>query len=463
MFLTLGVRGDSAVPATDVGFVLHKHPQRVQQFATSQGTATVFYPIATDDRCEIACHVDGFDVGRRDRRVASHVNPIPYEASSRFVVALGKVFGDALAGRCNARPELVNHRWELSVNIAAVPYRGSIDIATVFEPLGWTVQVDPASQVPEEWGSAEYARVRLRGVMRIVDALRHLSVLLPVIAGGKHYFVDDTEADKLLRLGAEWLATHPAREQIVRTYLTHLPGLAAQLVADLGNTTGTPASTPEPGARPSTLAVRRREVVTDLVAAAGARRVLDVGCGEGRLLATLARDGAAPTLAGVDVSASALTAAARRLERWPHVTLWQSSLGYTDPRCRGFDVVVAMEVIEHIDADRLPSAMATLFDDMAPSTIIITTPNRDHNPLFGLASGQLRHPDHRFEFSAAEFVRWTDELAHRYRYSVVRGGITAAADEPGAPQRPDENIGAPTQYAVFTRTDTPDSTQEVRG
>ena len=181
--------------------------------------------------------------------------------------------------------------------------------------------------------------------------------------------------------------------------------------------------------------------MVDLVRASGARSVLDVGCGEGRLLAGLAASEGATRLAGVDVSTAELRRARGRLERWRSVDLWQSSLMYRDPRCRGFDTVVLMEVIEHIDPDRLPVATDSVFGDMEPETVIVTTPNRDHNPVYGVDG--FRHPDHRFEFSRSEFAQWAAAVAAEHRYAVELGTIG----------EPVEGHGSPTQTAVFRRID----------
>ena len=40
--------------ASDLGYLLHKHPGRVQEFEQPFGTAHVFYPEATDERCTVA-------------------------------------------------------------------------------------------------------------------------------------------------------------------------------------------------------------------------------------------------------------------------------------------------------------------------------------------------------------------------------------------------------------------------
>ncbi|MBD0021280.1 3' terminal RNA ribose 2'-O-methyltransferase Hen1 [Gordonia pseudamarae] len=450
MIATIEVTGDDARPATDLGFLLHKHPDRVQTFATTQGTATVFYSEATAQRCRVVLHVDGAGV-RPDKSsgVSPYVNALADEASSRFVVALGKVFGDTIAGRAVTRPDLVSHVWEVTITIAAVPLRSASSPADLFGPIGWDVGVarQPLSPVP--WGDSAHGTITLRGRSTLRDALRQLAVLLPVLADDKHYFVDDDEVDKLDRLGDGWLGDHPRRGEIVRGYLKRIRPLTERAALRFGDAADPGAAAADDDrSRPyrEPLARQRRNAVTELVLRSGARSVLDVGCGEGKLLAGLVSDGFAGRLAGVDVSVTELNRASARLARLREVAVWQSSLMYTDPRCRGFDAVVLMEVIEHIDTDRLAVAEYSVFDAMAPRTVVVTTPNREHNIVFGLADGELRHRDHRFEFTRDEFAGWAAGVAERYRYAVELGGV--GDDDP--------KVGPPTQTAVFTRIDKED-------
>lgn len=442
---TIEVTGDDSRPATDLGFLLHKHPDRVQTFPTTQGKATVFYSEATAQRCRVVLHVDGDGV-RPDKSsgVSPYVNALAAEASSRFVVALGKVFGDTIAGRAAARPDLVGHVWDVVVTVAAVPLRSASTPAELFGPLGWDVGVRRERLSPAQWGESMHATITVRGRSTLRDALRQIAVLLPVLADDKHYFVADDEVDKLERLGDGWLGAHPCREAIVRGYLKWIRPLTEQATLRFGDA----AAPDDDGARQyrAPLARQRQTAVTELIFRSGARSVLDIGCGEGKLLAGLVSDGFAGRLAGIDVSVVELNKATARLARLRDVDLWQSSLMYTDPRCRGFDAVILMEVIEHIDADRLAVAEYSVFDTMAPRTVVVTTPNREHNTVFGLADNELRHPDHRFEFTRAEFADWAARVAERYRYTVELGGIGEDVPE----------VGPPTQTAVFTRSDSGD-------
>lgn len=203
MLLTVSTTHD---PATDLGYLLHKHPGRVQSFPESTGVAHVFYPEATQQRCTAALLLEVDPVGLvRGRKGTSgeafalgqYVNDRPYAASSMLALALKDVFSTALAGRCTARPELVDTPIPLEVHIPALPCRGGIELLRrLLEPLGWQVEAAAIALDPTvpEWGDSRYVDARLRGVLRLADALRHLYVLLPVLDDAKHYWVSTTRS-----------------------------------------------------------------------------------------------------------------------------------------------------------------------------------------------------------------------------------------------------------------------------
>lgn len=451
--------------ASDLGYLLHKHPERVQEFAVFAGTATVLYPEVSPERTTVALvlEVDPIALvrsrakGRSGFSLAQYVNDRPYAATSLLAVALGKVFRTALAGRCDARPELVDAPLALTVELPAVP-GGPELLERLFGPLGWSVDVavgelDPA--IPA-WGDSPYARVLLTGTHTLHDALNHLYVLIPVLDGGKHYWVSPDEVDKLVRAGAGWLATHPERELISRRYLAHSRAMVDEAMTRLAELDDRPAQGDELGetaaeAPTPPLVALRHEAVLAQVERARPSTVLDLGCGQGALLRRLLELHSLDRVVGTEVSDGALSVAARRLRvdrmserQAARLDLWLSSLQYQDDRLSGFDVAVLMEVIEHIDPERLPAVAANVFGFIRPGTVIVTTPNAEYNPLFpGLTPGALRHPDHRFEWTRAQFAQWCREVGERYRYDVET--------HPVGPVDPDR--GAPTQLAVLTRRD----------
>ncbi|WP_337061888.1 3' terminal RNA ribose 2'-O-methyltransferase Hen1 [Kineococcus sp. G2] len=481
--------------ADDLGFLLHKHPGRVQTFDLAVGTAHVVYPEAGPQRCTAALllEVDPVELVRsrsasgprgEASSLAQHVNDRPYAASSLLAVALGRVFRTALTGRCDQRPGLAAAALPLTVRVPALPCRGGADLLRrLAEPLGWAVDARPLplDETVPAWGASPYVDATLTGRVRLADALRHLYVLLPVLDDAKHYWVGPDEVDKLVRTGGGWLATHPERELIARRYLAHRRALtddALDRLAELDGGTlaeeiaaqqlaaepqGDDPETPAPGTGagaaaegPVPLARQRREAVLAALRAAGARRVADLGCGQGELLTALLADGTFTEVVGTDVSVRALQAAARRLrldradganpfDPRSRLRLFQSSLTYRDARLAGLDAAVLVEVVEHVDPPRLPALERAVFGEAAPRTVLVTTPNVEHNVRYPhLTAEGFRHRDHRFELTRAQFREWAEEVGRRYGYAVRISGVGAQ----------DPEVGAPSQLAEFTRVAT---------
>ena len=469
MLLTIST---SHVPATDLGFLLVKHPDRVQSFATTGGTAYVFYPEATAERCTAALllDVDPVELARPSRgqkapdsfALGRYVNDRPYVASSLLTVALGKVFGSALKGASRDRAELADQQIPLDIEIPALPCRGGADIVRqLFEPLGWLVTATPVPLDPTfpEWGDSRYVQLKLAGTMRLADALNHLYVLLPVMDDVKHYWVSEDEVDKLLRAGDGWLATHPARELITHRYLAGRRSLTQSALERLHAVDPGTADESDSAAEVSSAIVdqveaaeRHRPLVTSrkvavlaALAESGASRVLDLGCGPGALLLELMAQRRYTEIVGADVSSMSLAIAARRLklERLPErqqarIKLIQTALTYHDDRLKGYDAAVLMEVIEHVDEARLPALERAVFGHAAPQSVIVTTPNVEYNVRYETLAGH-RHDDHRFEWTRAEFAAWTAKVAAEYGYTVE---IRPVGDL-------DATVGAPTQLALF--------------
>ncbi len=485
--------------AADLGYLLHKHPDRAQSFSVGVGTAHVFWPEATAARSTVALllEVDPIALvrgkggpGDGGFSLSQYVNDRPYAASSMLSVALGKVFRTAMAGRCEARPELPGAAVPLEIHLPALPSRGDSGLVErLFAPLGWTVTTSAIAlddQLPT-WGNSPYLDLRLSGVMTVAAALTQLYVLMPVLDDGKHYWVSTDEVDKLMRAGGSWLAEHPDRDTITRRYLGHHRTLvrdAAGRLAEIDDTqaddtqlhesqlddtqldetwalganladtacTATRAdgqAADDAGHRPAPLSQLRRSAVIAALLDEHAATVVDLGCGEGALLRDLLRDPSFSKVLGVDVSHRALEIATRRLqlERMPdsqraRLELLQSSATYRDDRLAGHDAVVLMEVIEHLDPPRLPALARSVFGHARPTSVLVTTPNAEHNVRYPrLAVGGLRHRDHRFEWTRQQFHAWADATSTSYGYTARY--LPIGDDDP--------EVGPPTQLAVFRR------------
>jgi 3' terminal RNA ribose 2'-O-methyltransferase Hen1 len=457
MLLTLTL---NHTPATDLGFLLGKNPGRVQAFALSFGQAHVFYPEVAADRCTAALLLDIDPVGLvRNRRgpaggglLDQYVNDRPYVASSFLSVAIAQVYGSALTGKSRERPELADALLPLEARVAVLPCRGGEGfLRRLFEPLGYLVAATrhPLDEKFPEWGESPYYTVSLSARCRLRDLLSHLYVLMPVLDNEKHYWVSDDEVDKLLRHGEGWLANHPQREQITRRYLKHQGALARSALARLVEEDGCD----EPEAEETGPAAERRvrlndqrlAAVTAALVSSGARRVVDLGCGEGKLIRALLQDLQFSEVVGVDVSHRSLEIARQRLERLPEMfqgrwKLLHGSLVYRDRRLAGFDAAAVVEVIEHLDPPRLQAFERVLFEFARPTSVVLTTPNQEYNVKFeGLAAGGFRHADHRFEWTRAEFQAWAEGVGLRFGYRVR---FLPVGEEDAA-------LGPPTQMAIF--------------
>ncbi len=444
-------------PATDLGYLLHKHPARVQRFELNWGEAVVFYPEATETRCTVALLLDINPVllaRGREVELSAYVSPQAYTVNSMMSTALTQVFRTAMAGRSKDRPELAQTPIPLEVFMPTLPCKGGEPILrALFEPLGYEVEANPIpldEQFPD-WGTSHLFRVRLRHTLRLCDLLRHLYILIPVLDGEKHYYISEAEVEKLVRQGQEWLPDHPERERIIARYLRYRPALIETALAQILREETTPESL-EPETpnwlemaleKPLNLQQQRVGTVLATLRALGVTSVLDLGCGEGALLQELVREPFFQRIAGLDVSLRALQIAERRLKRALNdgrLRLMHGSLVYLDDRWKEYESAVLMEVMEHLEPTRLDMMAYALFGYAQPRAVIITTPNREYNPLYGLDEGQRRHPDHQFEWTRAEFEAWAREIAERYGYRVRIMGIGA--------EHPD--YGCPTQMALFS-------------
>ena len=417
-------------PATDLGYLLHKNPSNAHSLELSFGKAHVFYPEVSVDRCVAALLLDVDPVGLVRGKKGQHeggtldqyVNDRPYVLSSFLSVAMGRAFGTAMSGRSKGRQELADQAIPFTVQLEVVSCRpGERLIRELFEPLGYSVSLHhhPLDEKFPEWGESPYYSVTLTGVCRLRDLLSHLYVLVPVLDAEKHYWIGKDEVEKLLRKGEGWLADHPHKEAIVNRYLPRHGQLAREALARLAE-----EDNPDPDATeerrseeetkiedPIRLWQQRMGAVITVLRSVGAQRVLDLGCGEGKLLRVLLEEKSFTEILGMDVSYRSLEIASQRLklDRLPakqkeRLKLIHGSLMYRDKRLAGYDAATVVEVIEHLDAPRLAAFERVLFETARPKAVVITTPNAEYNVKFDtLPAGQFRHKDHRFEWTRQQF------------------------------------------------------------
>jgi 3' terminal RNA ribose 2'-O-methyltransferase Hen1 len=389
------------------------------------------------------------------------VNDRPYAANSFMSVAIGRLFTTAMSGKSKERPELAEMALPLTAKLPVIAARGGEAVVRrLFEPLGYAVHVEtlPLDEQFPEWGESPYISLELSANVQLQTLLTHLYVLIPVLDNEKHYWVGDDEIEKLLKRGEGWLSQHPEKELIVQRYLKRQRSLTREALERL-----TEDVLPEEEAkvsdrdeeeqkveRPLNLNEQRMGSVLSALRGVGAKRVLDLGCGEGKLLRSLLSDHQFEQILGMDVSWRSIEIASERLKleqigekQRARIELIQGSLMYRDKRLEGFDAAAVVEVIEHLDAARLAAFERVLFEYAKPTSIVLTTPNSEYNCLFPtLPAGQLRHRDHRFEWTRAEFTKWAEAIAIRFGYSVRFQPVGTE----------DATHGAPTQMGIFTRT-----------
>lgn len=452
-------------PAFDLGYLLHKHPDKLQEVQLPVGKAHIFYPESTPERATVALLLDidpiemvrgGRNLAGREFSLGQYVNDRPYVASSFLSVAISKAFSTAMNGRCKDRPELVDQALPLEVKIAVLPAAGGGEtlIRKLFEPLGYEVNCQRHTldtQFPE-WGDSKYFTVSLLHHLPLKELLTHLYVLIPVLDNGKHYYVSENEIKKLLDKGKGWLEDHPEKALIAHRFLYNLKSLANEALARLEEAPKSPDSEAEAAPaeeirKKETLHQQRLALAVEKLKATGAKSVIDLGCGEGKLLKLLLREKQFERIAGMDVSWHELNFAKEKLH-WEElaprqkqrITLFQGALTYRDKRLEGYDAAALVEVIEHLDENRLPALERVVFEFAQPQWVVLTTPNAEFNSEYeNLSAGTMRHSDHRFEWTRAQFESWANQIAQKFNYSVNFYPVGEAAPE----------VGAPSQMAVF--------------
>lgn len=190
---------------------------------------------------------------------------------------------------------------------------------------------------------------------------------------------------------------------------------------------------------------QRLQRVVSLIRASGARRVLDLGCGSGGLLQYLLRDAQFERVVGLELCGELLAQAKLRLEELPAARAGRLELvcgSYADihPTLVGFEAATMVETIEHVPPEALSRVERAVFAGLRPGLLVMTTPNHEYNPLYDMAPGEFRDPDHKFEWDRARFRDWARGVARRNGYRVRLSGIGEM----------DAQLGQPTQVALFT-------------
>jgi SAM-dependent methyltransferase len=391
--------------------LLRHGTEAVHAFDLPGGRAHLFRPSA--EEVAVMLELDPVTPGARP----SFRGYTAYSAPEILGSALGRFFASALADEDDV-PQAVE------VRVSVLPCTaGEAVFSRIFAPLGYAVHATRRPLDPEQprAGQGWLYVVALSGRQRLRDVLLHLRILLPFFSTDGLLRESGAGAMELWAEGRPWLETHPEREMLERRLLGRAP--------------------------PPELHDRRHEAVLAALKESGARRVLDLGCGTGPLLRRLLDEPQFDEVVGVEVERGALAQAAARLPPGGRGRVLHGSLAYRDARLAGFDAAAIVEVIEHLDPPQLAAFEGVVWETARPATVVVTTPNAEYNTLFEYhRNGRLRHPDHRFEWTRAEFRAWAEGVSTRHGYGVRFG---AAGPE-------DARVGPLTQMAVFGRlTGTP--------
>ena len=463
MLLSITYTGQNT---TDLGYLLFKNPNRPQAIELNYGKAYVFYPEVSYERTTVALllDIDPIDlargkVGSTTGGLFDYVNDRPYVSSSFMSTAIAKVFGTAMTGRADSHQALSDSKLNLIATVTMLSCRGEQKkLNSVFEPLGYEVIYETfiSDEKFPDWGESKYVNLTIKGEVRLRDLLKHIYLLIPVFDRQKHYWIGEDEVKKLLRIGEDWLPNHPEKAYITGRYLNRrhslmniaFEGLAAASLEDGEVISNEAENSEEKLEKKQNLNTKRLNSVVAALKVSGAKRIIDIGCGEGNLLKLLVKEKQFTNITGVDVSYSTLERVKEKLNldragdyMRERVQLFQGSLTYKDARFSGYDAACVIEVIEHLDVPRLAAFERVLFEFAKPPIVILTTPNKEYNVNYGLLKeDDFRHNDHRFEWTRAEFHNWATKTSEKFGYSVQFSSIGDI----------DENNGAPTQMGVFT-------------
>ncbi len=445
MLITITYEGTNT---QQLGYLLHKNPYAAQEFSLTFGKAYVFYPEVSDERTTAALLLDinSLDLAKGKENSSNtglfdYVNDRPYTSNSFMSVALNRVFGTAMKGRCDKNQALADTPIDLTANVHMLRCENDELPRRIFEPLGYMVKIERRlldERFPE-WGESPYIDLTIKGTVKLSELLNHLYVTIPVFDGNKHYFIDENEIEKLLSHGGEWLKTHPYRKTITKGYFNNIRSITKSALGIISDDN----DTEQP--KQKRLDTERLDTITQAVLDSGAKSVLDLGCGEGKYVARLLNEPQISHITAADVSVKALESAKNRIEKLTQrqkdrVEFIQASAICRDRRFDGHDCCLLIEVIEHIDEDRLSVMERVVFELTKPKTVIVTTPNAEYNANYEfLNEGELRHTDHRFEWNREKFRDWTEKICEKYGYKVR---ITGIGNE-------NEIHGAPTQMGVF--------------
>jgi 3' terminal RNA ribose 2'-O-methyltransferase Hen1 len=430
-----------------VSYLIAKNPNNLYERDEKGFKVRLVYPIFNKDEVQFVIYVkpDPVDLVRNSSDlydITHYINDREFAVSSLFITTIRKALGTALNGKPDEEYlKWVDHPFEMELSFGPVATDlYDEEIADMFEPIGYQVEIERGVSTIREISSARF--VTLSGSQSVQNALKHVSILIPVIDNYKHYFLDEREIEKLDRYGEGWLENHPMKQLIVKRALRFNALISQSKYYEKKQHIRMQDQSPK--VRLNDL---RYEYILNYIKTLPYKEtIVDLGAGEGRLSVQMGFvEGVKEILSIEPSNKSRLQAIARFEQVIPKEGYVQpqslpGSLFYFDSRLQNKDIIILCEVIEHIHEDRLPKIFDTILNDYRPKTLIVTTPNQEYNVLYEMDE-EMRHDDHRFEWTREEFAQNVEKWSQKYPYLVSIQGI--GEEHP--------TYGHPTQMATFRR------------
>ncbi|WP_342431763.1 3' terminal RNA ribose 2'-O-methyltransferase Hen1 [Neobacillus sp. FSL H8-0543] len=444
MQLSLTVRGTGA---ETVSYLIAKNPTNLYERNEKGFKVRLVYPTFTNDEAEFLIYVqpDPIDLARNSAEkydITSYINDREFAVSSIFVSAIRKALGTALNGKPDEEyTEWVDHPFVMELNFGPVATDlNDREIEDLFKPIGYKVTIESGVSTFREKSSAKF--ITITGEQTVQNALKHISTLIPVIDNYKHYFIDEREVEKLDRYGDDWLESHPAKLLILKRALRYQSLIVKSKFYHREQSTK--GIVEQPKVR---LNEQRYDAIVNYIKGLPNREtIVDLGAGEGKLSVQFGFIDGVKEILSIEPSSKSRVKAIKRFqeendkERYIEPKSLAGSLYYFDERLQNKDIIVLCEVIEHIDEHRLPNIFKTIVNDYRPRILIVTTPNQEYNVVYEM-DDEMRHDDHRFEWTRAEFREKCEQWTKDSSYQVSFQGIGEEI----------ESYGQPTQMAIFRR------------
>jgi 3' terminal RNA ribose 2'-O-methyltransferase Hen1 len=420
MLLTLRVTGPHA---SDLAVLLDKCPDKLHTVNLPFGRAHVFFPEVSPESVTAALVVD---VDAVDWSSNGSPGGFAMANAASLSVAIARALGDALAARCQKRPDLVTATLpiEARLNIWGFGSRAADDARVLFAPLGYAVEVvdEPLCEQSSASGAEVRRQVRLTKQCALYEILSHVYVLGPVLDGHAGDRVLDSEVETRMLHVEGVVRGHPANDRITQAYGARR---VARTRAALGRLLAADAARAQTNVDthgvPSALDDARMDAIIAVLRAASAHSVIDLGCGDGKLLSRLVREKTLTRIVGLDVSSRMVDAAAARMKldrrggkKSERLEVFHGSLFYKDSRLEGFDAAVLADVIQFVDSYRLSDAERVVFEHARPATVVVL--------MNGLAGDASTSKEDRFGWSTNKFDVWAKGVSHDRGYRL---GLTS--------------------------------------